>query len=261
MPSTYAHRRFGRDVEGVLPQPLKELVDENYDCYALGLHGPDLLFYYKPLQTNAVNAKGYAMHEQFVSKFYKRAAEIYRERGCKDFDRAYLFGFMCHFSLDSQAHPIVSAQMKKKGLCHTEIESAFDRHLLLKDGIVPLKYDMTGHIINDEKTRQAAQAYFEITPEQAQKAIKSIKFYSGLLNSGCPAVRAFVCAVLSRPSLKETRGMVMPKKIDERCEEAIGELEKAYAAAVIKATGLIKNLDAYLAGEAELSPLLDRDFE
>ncbi len=32
--------------------------------YDMGLHGPDLMFYYRALQSNPVNRLGNAMHEQ-----------------------------------------------------------------------------------------------------------------------------------------------------------------------------------------------------
>ena len=63
MPSTYAHFRLGCEAERLLPESLKTLADDNFDCFALGLHGPDLLFYYKPLTNNPTNAIGYAIHE------------------------------------------------------------------------------------------------------------------------------------------------------------------------------------------------------
>lgn len=63
MPSTYAHYRLGQDVLSRLTGNLERLAKENYDSFALGLHGPDLLFYYRPLTNNKTNAIGYAIHE------------------------------------------------------------------------------------------------------------------------------------------------------------------------------------------------------
>ena len=46
MPSTYAHRRFGADVLERLPAELQEKIAPYRELYDIGLHGPDLLFYY-----------------------------------------------------------------------------------------------------------------------------------------------------------------------------------------------------------------------
>ena len=64
MPSTYAHRRFGADVLALLPDGLRQTLEQHRELYDMGLHGPDLMFYYKALQTNPVNRLGNAMHEE-----------------------------------------------------------------------------------------------------------------------------------------------------------------------------------------------------
>ena len=46
MPSTYAHRRFGANVLGHLPAELQAKLEMHRELYDIGLHGPDLLFYY-----------------------------------------------------------------------------------------------------------------------------------------------------------------------------------------------------------------------
>lgn len=62
MPSTYAHRVFGERVLHRCPQSLASAIREHRQLYDIGLHGPDVLFYYHVLKNCAVNAKGYAMH-------------------------------------------------------------------------------------------------------------------------------------------------------------------------------------------------------
>ena len=52
MPSTYAHYRFGQEVLKELPNDIKKIIIENKELYDIGLHGPDLLFYYLPLKNN-----------------------------------------------------------------------------------------------------------------------------------------------------------------------------------------------------------------
>ena len=64
MPSTYAHRRFGADVLQQLPAALQDQIGKNRALFDVGLHGPDLLFYYHAAKSNPVSALGNAMHEQ-----------------------------------------------------------------------------------------------------------------------------------------------------------------------------------------------------
>lgn len=42
----------------------QKIIIENKELYDIGLHGPDLLFYYLPLKTNEINSIGYNMHEK-----------------------------------------------------------------------------------------------------------------------------------------------------------------------------------------------------
>ena len=58
MPATYAHYIFGKKVYRALPGELREMIKENKAAYLLGLHGPDLLFYYKPYSKNRINQLG-----------------------------------------------------------------------------------------------------------------------------------------------------------------------------------------------------------
>ena len=70
MPSTYAHRRFGADVLERLPAELQGKIAPYRELYDIGLHGPDLLFYYHAAKSNPVSALGNAMHEQPGAVFF-----------------------------------------------------------------------------------------------------------------------------------------------------------------------------------------------
>ena len=48
MPSTYAHYKFGQEIRHKLTRKEKQIIDEFPDNFNIELHGPDILFYYKP---------------------------------------------------------------------------------------------------------------------------------------------------------------------------------------------------------------------
>ena len=79
MPSTYAHRRFGADVLQQLPAALQDQIGKNRALFDVGLHGPDLLFYYHAAKSNPVSALGNAMHEQPGRVFFERARGVVRQ--------------------------------------------------------------------------------------------------------------------------------------------------------------------------------------
>ena len=52
MPGTYAHYAFGKKVLAQVDDEIKNIILKNMDLFLIGLHGPDILFYYKPLIYN-----------------------------------------------------------------------------------------------------------------------------------------------------------------------------------------------------------------
>ena len=49
MPAAYTHYRFGRDVLALLPEELRSVITAHRALYDIGLHGPDIFFFYRPL--------------------------------------------------------------------------------------------------------------------------------------------------------------------------------------------------------------------
>ena len=130
MPSTYAHYTFGERMLPLFPAKIRALIQENRALYDIGLHGPDILFYYKALCSNEVNAVGYEMHDKPGADFFAPAKEIWQQfrtdgASCAQ-HTAYLLGFLCHYALDQCCHGYVEKMMAVSGLSHAEIETEFD---------------------------------------------------------------------------------------------------------------------------------------
>ena len=69
MPTTYAHDLFGREVYRRLPSDMKGLIRRHGDLYRIGLHGPDILFYYM-VSKNPVTQFGIDMHREKAKAFF-----------------------------------------------------------------------------------------------------------------------------------------------------------------------------------------------
>lgn len=259
MPSTYAHYRFGREVLAVLPENIASAVRANRGLYDIGLHGPDLLFYYKPLGTNAVNQIGFAMHARPAVNFFASAAEIVKSG--TDAAAAYAYGFVCHFALDSACHSYIENKIRLSGVTHTEIESEFDRSLLLEEGREPLSAVLTAHIRPDAEKARVIAPFFGILPEQALKALRSMVFYNGLLRAPHQPKRGIVNLVLRiSGNYKEMHGMMIAKRPIAACEDSSMRLKKLSAAAVPQAAALIQNFAEAVRGEAALSSAFQETF-
>ena len=262
MPANYAHITFGREVLTSLPAPIQNTIEEHFDAFALGVHGPDPLFYYHPLEKNEVNALGHKLHFEEAAPFFARAKEIFEMRGKRGEDKAYLYGYLCHFALDSTAHPLIAARLlREPKVTHEATESSFDRLLLEREGKDPLKEVLTQHIHPSKELAELSAAYYLIPPKRTKKAIKSILFYSGILRAPHMHKRKFLLFALRFVKKPHIGDMMIPFEKDERCKDIDQELTEAYNAALPKAKELIVSYENYLNGAGELSPLLNRNYE
>ena len=113
MPTTYAHDLFGREVYRRLPSDMKGLIRRHGDLYRIGLHGPDILFYYM-VSKNPVTQFGIDMHREKAKAFFEEGMSQVR-RNKDEALLAYLLGFGCHYMLDSACHPYVN-RMAEEGV-------------------------------------------------------------------------------------------------------------------------------------------------
>ena len=248
MPSTYAHRRFGAHVLQKLPAPAADIIRAHRELYRIGLHGPDILFYYHAIIPNPVTAQGHAMHNEPFRSFLEKAEQIWRQNGCREDALAYLFGFICHFALDSQCHGYIDRQIEASGVDHTEMEVEFDRMLLVKDGKDPLRTPLTGHIVPSTKNGRIIRPFYEdVTAEQIRDALKEMKLYDRLFLAPGYGKRALIRSVLFLSGkYKNLHGLLVNRRPNPLCRESNAELYRRYQAALSVAAELIQNYHAHL---------------
>ena len=262
MPAGYAHRRFGEDVMRALPEGAFPEIAAETSCFALGLHGPDLLFYYHPLFRNRIAKYGNYLHEIPAKGFFKNARDIYYCRGQRPEDLAYLYGFLCHFALDSACHGEVARQMQLTGHTHMEVEAAFEGALLAEDGRSAKDTDLCAHLTADEKAVSASAAFLCIDGRKTRSCIKAMKTCTALLNTPSPFLSAVVHGALTL--VGQARGisaMTVPEETPADLAESNRRLRDLYGKAVTAATELIANYRAFLAGEEELDARLCANYE
>lgn len=124
MPAVAAHALFGQTVLPNLPPTLQEFIAPYHAQFTLGLQGPDLLFYHKPLTKSPVADFGGALHHQSPGDFFQSAPWDDPSQV------AYLLGFACHYCLDRACHPLVNETANFQSTPHRLVESDFDLYLL-----------------------------------------------------------------------------------------------------------------------------------
>ena len=262
MPATYAHYRFGQEVRKDLPEKEKKIVEEFPELFMIGLHGPDIFFYYKPFSKNRVRQIGHEMHKRAGEAFFAPAAEVVREHGGNHAYLSYLYGFICHFALDVACHGYIDEKIAKSGISHTEIEAEFDRMLMVKDGHDPIRYKPTGHIVPSLENAEIIQAFFEDADStQVLGTLKGMVTYLNLLVAPSKGKRFLINTILKLTgNYKELHGLMINYLANPDCADSTKELFKRYGEAKDMALLLIHEYGGFLEGKEELNPIYNYTF-
>lgn len=262
MPSTYAHRYFGERVRAQLTGRAAEIIDQKRELFDIGLHGPDILFYHKPLSYNRVNQIGHDMHREKGSRFFTDVKPQIKKSADPEGALSYILGFVCHFALDSQSHPYVEHAIGKTGATHVEIEAEFDKMLMRRDGFDPWKFDSASHLKNSSQWAEVIAPLFGITEKDAYTAVKDMKRYAIFFTTTNPVIRGSVFFLLKASGLsKNIRGMFLNKKDHPKCRESSAVLAEKLEEAVPIGAALIENyLDFYEKG-TELASRFELPYE
>ncbi len=253
MPTTYTHYRFGRDVYKRLPVQIQDIIRSHGGLYNLGLHGPDLLFYYKVYQKNVVNQTGFSMHDnpnQSPISFFTSAKY------------AYIFGFLCHFALDSNCHPYIERMVREMGISHSEIEAELDRDFMIRDGLDPMTCRPTHHLRANMFYGVIIAKFFpHIAPRQIVASIRSMRFCCNMLAPSGKRLRFFVVRFLrGTPFPATVREMIIKEKPNPACAPITRELERRYKKAVVNAAELIVNFMKHVENGVLLDKRLEHSF-
>lgn len=262
MPSTYAHYKFGQLVLRNLREDIMMNIINNKPLYDIGLHGPDILFYYKPLYRNSVNQTGFGMHDQKANLFFERAREVIRNSHTKTRSLAYVLGFICHFVLDSECHGYIEEKIQKSGISHTEIEVEFDRMLMVYNNHNPLKHRLTNHIIPKIQYAETIAPFFEnVSAAEVQKSLKSMIRYNNLLIAPGKMKRKMIYALLrATGNYEDMHGLIVNFKSNKACTDSCNELEKRFAAAIDLAVCLIEQYSDNVRSTEPLNTRFNRTF-
>ena len=143
MPASYAHYRFGKLLLPVLPSDVRQTIQRFRRMYDMGLQGPDFFFYYNVLMKTATGDLGKTFHRQTGQEFFTVAGKA----ATSDAAKAYLYGLLGHYCLDSTCHPFVNQLDKIGEARHVPLESELERFLLALDKVPsPEAYDVSKHI-------------------------------------------------------------------------------------------------------------------
>lgn len=196
MPAATTHVEFAKDVLVKLNTEYKHKIT-NMPMYYLGSQGPDFLFFSRAsLLPGHLHKYGNLLHEE---KIYDVIS--FFESYAKDDDdlNSYINGYLCHYALDSIAHPLIYAVANyvhkttgaHEGTAHVSSEADIDIWLLHQRGRAINSYDVYEYFNVDKPSRtKLAKMYHEmflevfnidISENRFAEAVRDIAFYTWVL--------------------------------------------------------------------------------
>ena len=109
MPAVITHYLFANACADTLAESgVLTAVRRHGDVFSLGAQGPDILFF--AIGNKAMNQLGGRMHHEGINAFFAECINRLRktpEHEGRSELTAYMAGFLCHYALDTCAHPYV----------------------------------------------------------------------------------------------------------------------------------------------------------
>lgn len=246
MPAIFAHDLYGREVYLDLKKEIQRVIKREKDCFYLGLHGPDVLFFYRPISKNPINQKGCRYHERPAAEIFAHGLQVMREEenpGRKIALQSYLLGFACHFALDHSLHGEIGEMEKESGFTHAEIETELDRRLLVREEKNPVRTYTACHLKNTEMTRYVVTRILKEDEAHAKEAILSFKWISRIfINSGEWFKKLLGIVMKAAGCYEKYYGMVMKQEATPGLEGITDRLELDFLAAVPFGVELVEGL-------------------
>lgn len=263
MPTTYAHYKLGKEVRKKVSDQASAIIEEFPQLFQLGLHGPDLLFYYKIINKNKINTLGHSLHKLSGEEYFKKAAEVIKENHYEKAHISYTLGFLCHFALDVTCHDWVNSQVAEGIADHLEIEAELDRELLLQDGRDPQTAILTGHMeVNSRNAKVISDFFEEVSKEEIEKAVSDMIFCLNLLVPKGPLKRGVLSGLLKLVGkYDDYRGLIINKEKNKNCEACTKRLLELFEDGKKLAIRLLDEYVDYLYGMKELDPIYQYNFD
>lgn len=263
MPAFYAHKRFGAQIAGKIPESLESIIRTNYKAYAIGLQGPDIFFYYRPFYINKIIKIGVGLHHAPAREFFEHALTVLKRYPRNSAQYAYLLGFIAHFTLDSECHGYVNEYMESHHVAHLEIEEEFEKKLLRIDHHDPIGYKYAREIPTDPKTAHAISCFYPtISGPQTWRALKDMVLVKRLFTAPNPVKRKLLNGVMKvSMQYKLYGGLINQAKDNPKCRESNEVLLKKLYTSVPVAIGLMETFDKSLTKGVPLPKRFDRNFE
>lgn len=252
MPATYAHYRFGAQMLRQMPGDLSRTAKRYRRLFDVGLHGPDLFFFYRPVFSTKVGRLGHKFHMQTGREFFGRVCRNLRLEP-SEAGQVYMYGVLCHYVLDACCHPLVVQADWEGPVSHSRIEAEFDRFLMEQDGINPPKeMRLTKHMTLTEPECGIVARFYPGTDKTViRDSLRGMVTIRKILEMPEGPVRDALTKTMSVGS-QTFRDMIVNSLPDPQCADLNQQLFDRYRQAAGVFPEMLLKLSAHLTYNAPL---------
>ena len=258
MPKGYAHYRFGVTVLPTMPADARRTIQRFRNLFDAGLYGPDIFYFKAPVVTTKNAYLGIKFHEQTGREFFSRVCRMVRSAHSEGM-RAYLYGLLCHYALDSAWHHCFAE--KETETTQIEMETELDRLLLEQEGkSLTHAQELSTHLqLTPGECETVAKFYPPATAAEVRSALRNMTNAMKWMATPHAHIRGVMEKGLEKFSPK-MRGMLMSEEPNPRCCPWHGEMLECYEGALAHFSELLTQLQALLTYNGALGPEFDEIF-
>lgn len=266
MPATYAHHTFGEWCIESMPEKERNLCIKHRHIFDFGVHGPDLLFYYKPLSSNEVNKHGQDMHNWMGNEFFSLCKSKYLNANMSDEEKeilmAYMLGFLAHFTLDSSCHAYINEMVVETGVSHNLIESQYEAHLMRLRGYRPNKVNRAVPLVPSKTSAAVISCLFPLSEDKIYESMKGQKTVISLFYSPLEVKKKLIRKLISTFKIGGNFGdLFIDEFILPECKTTNDEIYRRNEKAKEIYPNLLENLKQFIDNGLELNEYFKYDFE
>lgn len=253
MPAIYAHKLIASETINKYYNEVNEIINNNLNAYQIGSLGPDPLYFYGFTKGLPKTNKADIVHRTTAKELFKKA--LY-----KDYELAYLFGFITHFTLDKNVHKYIH-QVENK-YSHIKLERELEYYLLKTNNINIKHYNFYEHINLDSNFLYIAKNLLNEDDKVIIDAYKDTKFIVKYAYNISKPTRFLVNVVMKLTKIYENnKDMLLSKDLDILYNEPLQEIYKLWQQSKNEIVVNINNFYDYLFKDLPLNDNFNYNFE
>lgn len=275
MPNVYAHYSLGVRALPKMSASHRQTIKDHPRAFALGLQGPDVFFYGSVFRDSGADDFGNLLHAWSGRQVLEKMLSPYGHKPVPPGVKAYLIGFLGHYSLDMTAHPYVY-EVQGDMIHHRALETDFDAYLMRLEGHqAPWQSRLDKCLPADQKTQDILVAAYEpwedLSEDIIRASVKDFRLIRRLMRTPNRLSLGIAQGVMKQMKMYDAfYGMQMPppskafpkgETWPDKPKGAMEELKRLFDDALVLYVKNLTEMEERIHAHSPFSDLFDRNFD